>query len=175
MSNLEKRHFYLNVTDRNTFIDGDDLKANIIHHLSRVNSFVFNIKSCNSRYNEIDLSRNEDIQQSFQDFKYNRIISCVDHFQGSSYDQCGLFKCVYAVSLFDKRPFEHDFSLQIFQLFPFMKNLTINRRKAQTNERRRKSKNDDENVSIVNYYNLTELQFFQAHEDYLYLIQKHAF
>ncbi|CAF1618108.1 unnamed protein product [Rotaria magnacalcarata] len=135
-------------------------------------------RSCNSRYNETDLPRNEDIQQSFQDFTYNRTISCVDHFQGSRYNQChiysypyewkcynkirnnfpdGLFKCVYAVSLFDKRPFEHDFSLQILQSFPFMKNLTINRRKAQINERRRKSKNNDENVSIINYYNLTEL------------------
>ncbi|CAF2043993.1 unnamed protein product [Rotaria magnacalcarata] len=127
-------------------------------------------------------------------FKILNIIELfrVDHFQGSRYNQChiysypyewkcynkirnnfpdGLFKCVYAVSLFDKRPFEHDFSLQILQSFPFMKNLTINRRKAQINERRRKSKNNDENVSIINYYNLTELQYFQAHEDYLYLIQ----
>ncbi|CAF2155921.1 unnamed protein product [Rotaria magnacalcarata] len=127
-------------------------------------------------------------------FKILNIIELfrVDHFQGNRYNQChiysypyewkcynkirnnfpgGLFKCVYAVSLFDKRPFEHDFSLQILQSFPFMKNLTINRRKAQINERRRKSKNNDENVSIINYYNLTELQYFQAHEDYLYLIQ----
>ncbi|CAF4841799.1 unnamed protein product [Rotaria socialis] len=171
MSNLEKRHLYLNVTDRNTFIDGDDLKTNIINHLSRVNSFVFNIKLCNSHYIETDLPRNEYIQQSFKDFKYNRVISCFDHFQGSRYNQCHiyseLFKRVYEVSLFDERPVEHDFSLQILQSFPFMKKLTINTRKAQINERRRKSKNDVENVSIINYYHLTELQFFQAYEEYL--------
>jgi hypothetical protein len=33
----------------------------------------------------------------------------------------GLFKCVYEVSLFDERPFEHEFFLQIAQSFPFMK------------------------------------------------------
>jgi hypothetical protein len=35
------------------------------------------------------------------------------------------------------------------------------------NKRRRKSKNDDENLSIINYCHLTKLRFFQAHEDYL--------
>jgi len=35
------------------------------------------------------------------------------------------------------------------------------------NKRRRKSKNDDENLSIINYYHLAELRYCQAHEDYL--------
>ncbi|CAF2986737.1 unnamed protein product [Rotaria sp. Silwood2] len=188
MSNLEKLHLYLNVIDRQTFIDGDDLKTNIINNLLRLNSFTFNIRSFNSRYNQTDLPSNEDIQKTFKDFKYNKIISCVDDFQKSRYNQChiysypyewkcynkitnnfpgGLFKCVNEVSLFDERPFEHEFFLQIQKSFPFMKKLTITNRKAQMNKRRRKSKNDDENLSIINYYHLTELRFFRAHEDYL--------
>ena len=48
-----------------------------------------------------------------------------------------------------------------------MKKLTTSNREAQINKRRRKSKNDDENLSIINYYHLIELRFFQAHEDHL--------
>jgi hypothetical protein len=187
MSNLEKLHLYLSDIDRQPFIDGDDLKTNIINHLLQLNSFTFNIRSFNS-YNQTELSSNEDIQQSFKDFKYNRIISCVDVFQKNSFNQChiysypykwkcyqnitnnfpgGLFKCVYEVSLFDERPFEHEFFRQIAQSFPFMKKLTISNCNAQMNKRREKSENDDENLSIINYYHLTELLFFQAHEDYL--------
>ncbi|CAF1619076.1 unnamed protein product, partial [Rotaria magnacalcarata] len=78
----------------------------------------------------------------------------------------GLFKCVYEVSLFDERPVEYDFSLQILQSFPFVKKLIITTRKAQINERRRKSKNDvDENLLIPII--LLNSFFFQAHEDYL--------
>ncbi|CAF2874331.1 unnamed protein product, partial [Rotaria sp. Silwood2] len=188
MSNLEKLHLYLNVTGRQTFIDGDNLKTNIINHLLRLNSFTFNIRSFNSPYNQTDLPSNEDIQKSFKDFKYNPIISCVDDFQKSRCNLChmysypyewkcynnitnnfpgGLFKCVYEVSLYDEHPFEHEFFLQIAQSFPFMKKLTITNREAQMNKGRRESKNDDENLSIINYYHLTELRFFQAHEDYL--------
>jgi len=183
MSNLEKLHLYLNVIARQTFINGNDLKTNIINHLSRLNSFTFNIRSFNSRYNQTELPSNEDIQQSFKDFKYNRNISCVDNFQKSRFNQChiysypykwkcyknitnnfpgGLFKCVYEVSLFDERPFEHEFFPQIAQSFPFMKKLTVSNREAQMNKRRRKSKNDDENLSIINYYDLTELRFFSS-------------
>ncbi|CAF3716482.1 unnamed protein product [Rotaria socialis] len=188
MSNLEKLHLHLNVIDRQTFIEGDDLKRNIINHLSRLHSFTFNIKSFASLYNQTDLSSKDDIQQSFKDFKYNQIISCVDDFPTSRYNQChvysypyewkcyikitnnflgGLFKCVHEVSLFDERPFEHEFFLQIAQSFPFMKKLTITNRKAQVNKQRRKTKNEDEHLSIINYNHLTELRFFQAHEDYL--------
>ena len=40
----------------------------------------------------------------------------------------GLFKYVREVSLYDERPFEHEFFLRIAQSFPFMKKLTIKNR-----------------------------------------------
>ena len=81
MSDLEKLHLYLSV------IDSDNLKTNIIKHLLQLNSFIFNIRSLNSRYNQNELPSNEDIQQFFKDFKYHRTISCVDNFQKSGVDQ----------------------------------------------------------------------------------------
>ena len=138
MSNLEKLYLYLNAIARQTFIDGNNLKTNIINHLPRLNSFTFNIRSLNSHYNQTELPSNEDIQQSFKDFKYNRIICCVDVFQRSRFSQCHiysspyqwkcyknltnnipgeLFKCVYELSLFDERPFEHEFFVKLLNHF----------------------------------------------------------
>ncbi len=37
----------------------------------------------------------------------------------------GLFKCVEEISLFDERPFEHEFFIKISQAFPFLKKLTV--------------------------------------------------
>ncbi len=121
-------------------------------------------------------------------FKTYKITSCIDCFPKHNQFHCliysdpypstyyhnitnnfrgELFNNVTEISLFDERPFEHEFFLQIAKSFPFMKKLTINNREAQMNKRRRKSKNDDENLSIINYYHLIDLRFYQVHEDYL--------
>ncbi|CAF4136195.1 unnamed protein product, partial [Adineta steineri] len=140
----------------------------------------------NYSFNQTYLPSNEDIKQTFKDFKYNQVIFCVDYFQASLYSQChiysypykskyyhkitnnfpgGLFKYVNIVSLFDDRPFEHEFFLQIARSFPYMKKLTVDHHKAQTNKQCRKSKN--ENITIREYHHLTLLSLEAAHEDYL--------
>ncbi|CAF2101594.1 unnamed protein product [Rotaria magnacalcarata] len=185
MVNLEKLDLQLNC-ERETFINGDDLKTNIINHLLRLNTFTFNIRSTSYCDNQTGLLSNEDIQQTFKDFQYNQVISCVDCFPKSSYSQChiysypnkstyylkitnnfpgGLCQYVKIVSLFDERPFEHDFFLQIAQSFPFMKKLFVINNKAQKNKKCIKSEN--ENFSIVEYHYLTELYLIEAHEDYV--------
>ena len=45
MSNLEKLDLYLIVDGRKRFVDGNDLKMNIINHMSQLNNFTFNIRS----------------------------------------------------------------------------------------------------------------------------------
>ncbi|CAF1678839.1 unnamed protein product [Rotaria magnacalcarata] len=133
MVNLEKLDLQLNC-ERETFVNGDDLKTNIINHLLRLNTFTFNIRSTSYCDNQTGVPSNEDIQQTFKDFKYNQVISCVDCFPKSLYSQChiysypykstyylkitnnfsgGLFQYVNIVSLFDERPFEYEYFLQI--------------------------------------------------------------
>jgi hypothetical protein len=140
MLNLEKIDLCL-VGSVTGFIDGNELRTNIINHMLQLNKFVFNIRSTILLPNEIELPSNEDIQNTFKDFKDDQIISCVDYFQESRYVQChiysypykimhyknitnnfpdGLFKYVRIVSLFDERPFEHEFFLRISQSFSFM-------------------------------------------------------
>ncbi|CAF4614652.1 unnamed protein product, partial [Rotaria sp. Silwood2] len=80
MINLEKLDLYINVGERKTFFDGNDLKMNIIDHMSQLNKFTFNIRSLSSFYNEINLPSNENIQKTFRDFNDKQIIYWADYF-----------------------------------------------------------------------------------------------
>jgi len=142
MPNLENLSLYF-VNCHELIIDGDKLENNIINHMTRLKKFP----------------SNEDIQYTFRNFKNNQIISCVDYFPDANDFHChfysyvypytltyydnitnnfpgGLFKCVRKVSLFDERPFEHEFFLQIAQSFPFMEKFILKNRKPQRNDNR---------------------------------------
>ncbi|CAF3933109.1 unnamed protein product [Rotaria sp. Silwood1] len=183
MSNLEKLDLYINIDERKTFFDGNDLKMNIINHMSQLNKFTFNIHSLSSFYNEINLPSNEDIQKTFKDFKDKQIIYWNDYFPKLKKGYCriysypytlkyydditnnfsgGVFKYVRKVSLFDERPFEHEFFLRIAQSFPFMEELTVRNEKRQINKQFRNSKN----LSIIKYPYLKQLDLIQSCIDY---------
>ena len=188
MINLEELDLHLVVSCENRFIDGYDLKNNIINHLLRLNKFVFNIRSRLPLNEQVYLFSNEDCQLSFNDFKNNKIISCVDYFPNRNEGQChiysypyqakyhefitnnfpdGLFKYVRKVSLYDERPFEHEFFVKIAKAFPFMKQLTVNNDKPQRNKFDEQSKDDNRHLSVVQYPYLSALNFFYAHDDYV--------
>ncbi|CAF2945702.1 unnamed protein product [Rotaria sp. Silwood2] len=75
----------------------------------------------------------------------------------------GLFKCVYEVSLFDDRPFEHEFFVRIAQAFPLLKKLSMINRTPQN----QRTKNNNEYLSIIEYLHLIELDFLDVNDDYL--------
>jgi hypothetical protein len=183
MSNLEKLDLCLVVHNRKTFIDGNDFKINIINHLPRLNKFVFNIRSSTYFSGETNLPSNEDIQNIFIDFKDQQIIYCADYFSKEKRAQChiysypyklkhyhditnnfpgGIHECVRSVSLFDERPFEHEFFLRISQSFPLMEELIVKNQKRQIN----KSKNANQNLPIIKYPHLKKLNLFTACMDY---------
>jgi hypothetical protein len=188
MSNLEKLELCLVILNNKPLVDGNDLKLNIINHMSLLSEFKFNIRSCSLLYDEINLPSNEYIQQTFKDFKNKQIISSIDYFKRREYSQChiysypyewknydditnnfpgGIFNCVREVSLFDERPFEHEFFLQIAQSFPLLKQLSLTNWKPQNNKQfRNKSNNQNQDLSIIEYPSLIELRILQAHKDY---------
>ncbi|CAF3495835.1 unnamed protein product [Rotaria sp. Silwood2] len=90
MVNLEKLKLQLNC-ERETYIIGDDLKTNIINQLLRLKTFTFNIRLISYCKNQTDLPSNEDSQQTFKDFKYNSVISCVNYFPKNLYIVNGIF------------------------------------------------------------------------------------
>ncbi|CAF3334282.1 unnamed protein product [Rotaria sp. Silwood2] len=153
-----------------------------------LNTLTFNIHSSIYFNNQIDLISNEDIQKTFKNFKQNEIISCVDYFPKAKKCQChiyshpyklkhyynitnnfpgGIFEYVREISLFDERPFKHEFFLQISQSFPLLKKLTVINVKQQNNKHSRISKNGKENLSIIKYPHLTELDLTLVHKDYI--------
>ncbi|CAF0981930.1 unnamed protein product [Rotaria sordida] len=79
----------------------------------------------------------------------------------------GLFKCVRQVSLYDEYPFEHEFFLRIQKSFPLMEKLNLYNKKRQNNKQYRKSKENIEHLSIVEYSYLTNLILYDTHYDYI--------
>ncbi|CAF4605006.1 unnamed protein product, partial [Rotaria sp. Silwood2] len=180
MSNLEKLGLYFTTSFNETFIDGNNLKKNILNHMSKLKEFTFDIRSFMFINNEMNLPSKEDIQRTFDDFHLTKIISYVDYFLKPyknglchiySYPSLmrryedvtnnfpgGLYRYVRVVSLYDEYPFEHEFFIRIAQSFPFMEKLTINNRYAQNQKESYKLMNDKSNLSIAKYNYLIELQ-----------------
>ncbi|CAF3067977.1 unnamed protein product [Rotaria sp. Silwood2] len=192
MSNLESLALYLMVNNhymKERFIDGNDLKENIINHLPRLEKFAFNIHSRTIFFNQIYLPSNEDIKNTFTSFKDNQIISWVDYSQNKKAGQChiyslpyttkyyknitnnfpgGLFKCVREISLCDEHPFEHEFFTRIAEAFPYLKKLYLTNRQSQQHKQSQSSKDMTiKEYSIIKYSHLTELDLSLVHDDYV--------
>jgi hypothetical protein len=189
MSNLEKLSLDLTIIEIERFINGNDLKENILNRMPQLNQFTFSICSVISINDQMNFLSQEDIQETFKDFQYMKIISRLDYFLKENQGQChvyshpfimqhyenitnnfpdGLYPYVRVISLYDEHPFEHEFFLQISQSFPFMRQLSLSNRYAQKNKQSYKSMNDDDqNLLIVTYCYLTELYLEPAHDDYI--------
>ncbi|CAF3764288.1 unnamed protein product [Rotaria sp. Silwood1] len=188
MLNLEELILYLVLNSTEKFIDGDNLTKNIINHVSRLNKFIFNIRSVIYALYESCLPLKEQIQQTFINFINKPIITCVDYFPSIKKGHChmysypytmtyyihitnnfpgGLFKCVREITLFDERPFEHQFFIRIAQAFPYLKILSVNNWTAQKYKQCRKSNDDNQDSSIANYPHLIQLSLLYVHVDYV--------
>ncbi|CAF3894576.1 unnamed protein product [Rotaria magnacalcarata] len=187
MFNLEELSLYVKICDKNTFVDGNDFKKNILNNMSRLKKLQFYIRSTTGVLNQINIPTNEDIQYTFKDFHNNHIISYVDYFTDTQRGQChiysypytlneyykitnnfpgGLYKCVTKISLYDERPFEYKFFLRIAQSFPYLKELIIENMKPRND----KPKSDDnQNLPIIEYPHLITLDLTEAHLDYIEL------
>jgi hypothetical protein len=179
MSNLEELSLYF-FNHYDPIIDGDDLKKNIINHLTRLNKFTFYIHSMVALSRLVNLPSNEDIENTFKNFPSNQIISSVDYFSKENELRCHiythpytwpsyfditsnfrgeLFKYVRIISLVDERPFEHEFFLRIQKSFPFIEQLYLRNEEPQ--------KNDNQQWPIIQYSHLTGLSLIDTHENYV--------
>ena len=62
MSNIEKLGLYLTIYVNDKFIDGNDLKKNIINHLPQLNIFTFDIRSRMFINNQMNVPSKKDIE-----------------------------------------------------------------------------------------------------------------
>ncbi|CAF2725803.1 unnamed protein product [Rotaria sp. Silwood2] len=182
MPNLEKLALYIAV-EQTTFLDGHSLRKDI-NHLPKLNKLIFNVRSFVPLLDLTHLLSNEEIQHSFTGLEDNHVICYVDYFLKERSAQChfysypytlryydnitnsfrsGLFKCVTQVSLFDDRPFEHEFFIRIAQSFPLMKDLSVINRTGQ----QQKANDNNEHFSIIEYLHLNELNLSDVDDDYV--------
>ncbi|CAF4258033.1 unnamed protein product [Rotaria magnacalcarata] len=131
MSNLEELDLHLVVYCEKRSIDGYDLKYNIINNLLRLNKFIFNIRSRLSINDQVYLSSNEDYHKEGQCHIYSYLSQAKYYEYITNNFPGGLFKYVREVSLYDERPFEHEFLVKIAKSFPFMERLTVYNDKPQ--------------------------------------------
>ena len=185
MSNLEQLGLYIEVSCDERWIDGKHLKENILNPMKRLNDFQFSITSHIYYLMHLNFPSTRDIQQTFIDFPSKNIISYGDSFRESNKRQChiysypsemtyfsnitnrfpgGLYKYVRVVSLFDEKPFEHQFFLRIEKSFPFMEKLCVNNKKAQSGQQ---SNDIYQDLSLIQYSSLRELCFGDVHDDYI--------
>jgi hypothetical protein len=179
MLNIKELDLHLVVDCNKGFIDGNDLKKNIINHMLRLNKFTFKIRSAICLRYETNLLSNEDIQHTFRAFKDNQITSCVDYFPEIGNGECyiyshpyklkfyknitntfpgELFECVREISLFDEQPFEHEFFIRIEKSFPLLEKLIIINTKPQNDKRRKKEKNNIILVSNRSFYRIHKMK-----------------
>jgi hypothetical protein len=194
MLNLEELDLNIIVHCYEKFISGDTLKKDILVYMPQLYKFTFNICSTIDHRDQTNYPLNEHIQETFKYFSNNEIITCIDYFQEETYSQCHIYSCPYKwkvynnitnnfrgrlfttvteVSVYDERPFEYEFFLRIAQSFPFMKELTIENRKAQNKKEFIKSNNNNQILSIIEYPNLTRLDLSNTHDLYLELFLFH--
>ncbi len=191
MPNLESLALYLRIdyTGKRKFLDGNDLKKNILDYFPYLNKFMFSIYS--SILHQSCCPSNEDIQETFANFRDIQVISRVDYYENKTYGQChiysypytmkyyenitnnfpgGLFKSVREISLIDQRPFEKEFFLRISQSFPFLKILVLKNKQAQQHKQSQRSINENnQHDSIITYPHLFKLDLYKAHDDYVEL------
>ncbi|CAF4596256.1 unnamed protein product, partial [Rotaria socialis] len=188
MSNIEKLGLYLTIYVNDKFIDGNDLKKNVINRLPQLNLFTFDIRSLMFINNQINLPSKKDIEESFRDFQYTKIISYVDYFREKKTGQChifsypsempyyqkitnnfpdGLYRYVRFISLYDEYPFEHEFFIKISQSIPFMERLSLINHQSQIHKQSYKLINHNFNSTIAKYNYLITLDIEEVHDDYI--------
>ncbi|CAF3682100.1 unnamed protein product [Rotaria socialis] len=110
MLNLEKLGLYLSISVDERFIDGNNLKENILNHMSQLNQFIFHIRF-QRKQGQCHIYSYPFLMKYYEDTTNNF--------------PSGLCPYVRVVSLYDEYPFEHAFFIRIAQSFPLMEKINF--------------------------------------------------
>jgi len=75
-----------------------------------------------------------------------------------------IFYSVRVVSLYDQRPFEHEFFLRIQKSFSLLEILCVKNKKAQS---RKQSNDNQQYLSLIQFSSLSQLRICDVHDDYI--------
>ena len=185
MPNLKELTLGLTVT-RMTFIDGVHLNTEILTRLSKLTKFIFHIYTTMPLIYPHDDRSTDDVQKTFDHWKYGRVNCHVDYFEDKA-GQCHIYSIPYTMEritgvtnnffgnsfhlvtdlwLFDVRPFEHVYFNWINQAFPLLKYLRISNMIPQEHSGGTKAVNKHRG-SINHFSYLTRVVLTCAHVDYI--------
>src|SRR5579871_647431 len=185
MSNLEELALFLTVSKRDTFriVDGNDLKNNILIHLSQLKTFHFSIYTYLYQFNNHIPNENDyypsnnDIQQSFIDNKFGQVRSYIHHSSSKDIYRChvyslpfqfktfmrlassftgDIFTHVRTLAINDYVSWDYHFFNKVNQSFPFIEILLICNSSPQENKSQ--PKNNFEQFLIVTFSRLLDLR-----------------
>jgi hypothetical protein len=181
MSNLEELSLHLTINDRTEFIDGNDIKNEILVYMPRLDRFNYSI-STKIRFNYSMNHLRKDIQGTFSPTIYKQAAHCIIN-NGYSTGTCHVFSFpfmfdqltdvgntfpsivfnhVRILTVHDSIPFQDEFFLRLSYSFPLLEQLCVINLKPQS------SLSDQSNVNVyVKYPHLTFLSLRDVHIDYL--------
>jgi hypothetical protein len=185
MLNIEELTLFLCViiTQKRTYIDGDQLDEEVLKYMPRLKKFIFSIYTQVSLgfKREIDLQSTDDIRNSFIKRGIQSIDACSDstfvysrancHVYSLPYQfndllymnnsfQGGRFDKVRFILMEDIRPFEHKLFQIISQSFPFLQKLIVFNQQPQRNKQ-------DESLTLIIFNHLFELNLGYVNSDYV--------
>jgi len=188
MFNLQNLTLYIQIGERNRFVDGIQLENDILIHLSKLQTFVFYICTYTSTNHPVTSLSNDDIQRTFSNVKFGQVGYSMNYIKefdiryhifslpvifhrighiGNSFTNT-IFKNVTCLCVYDGIPFEHEFFLRLARCFSLLESLIIINFKAQsTASVNSEHENTNGSFEVVQYFHLTSLDFVHAHIDYV--------
>lgn len=187
MRNLNRLTLRLDIM-RSSVVDGIHLNEKIVSTMPHLNTFLFHLctkmKTSSMNY----LLTTNDVESTFTNWKYSPVVCTVDHFSDGFTDchiyskpfpfnrfvclpgsLCGQdFRFLTSLSLFDTRPFEHDFFQWISETMPLLNFLLIHNLTAQEKKCQTRSVDEKAISSGLPYLHLVRLGLTFAHVDYAY-------
>lgn len=193
MTNLEELHLFLTISKRDTYsvVDGNDLKNNILNHLSQLKIFHFSIYTFIYQLNqdliinEKNYPTNRDLQQSFIDNQFGQVGSYIHDTLSKTIYQCHVYSLAFQLKIFyrlscsftsdifihvrtlavnDFVTWDYHFFNKINQSFPFIETLMISNFFPQKNKSQ--LNNNSKQFPIVTFNRLTVLNVRLLHIDY---------
>ncbi|CAF4195575.1 unnamed protein product [Rotaria sp. Silwood2] len=118
-------------------------------------------------HNEMNLPSTEYIQRSFIDFSNNNIISCVDYFPEAKQSQCHIYLYPSFMPYYGNITNNFPGGLFTYKSFPFIEQLSLINHKPQNRKQSSESNNNSQNLSVIEYSFLSELDIINVHDDYI--------
>ena len=98
MSNLERLSLTISIDHEKRFLDGNNLKNDIVSHMPRLKEFLFNVRQKTIELeNQFDFPSTEDIKCTLTSLSDVKVICCVGYFSKDNIGHCHFYTYPYTL------------------------------------------------------------------------------